>query len=82
MAAGIPVICSPVGINKEIVKPEINGFWAENENDWIDNLGKLIKDPTLRESMGKEAFNTVNESYSLSAWAPRLISILENNISK
>ncbi len=82
MAAGIPVICSPVGINKEIVKPAINGFWAENENDWIDNLGKLIKDPTLRESMGKEAFNTVNESYSLSAWAPRLISILENNISK
>jgi len=82
MAVGIPVICSPVGINKKIVKPGINGFWAENENDWLDSLGKLIKDRALRETMGKEAFNTVNESYSLGAWAPRLISILENNISK
>jgi glycosyltransferase involved in cell wall biosynthesis len=82
MAAGIPVICSPVGVNKEIVTHEVNGFLVENENGWLDSIGKLVKDYRLRETMGKQAFKTVNDCYSLGIWAPRLIKILKNNISQ
>ena len=27
-AAGIPVVCSPVGINRDIVEDGLNGYWA------------------------------------------------------
>ncbi len=31
---GLPAVCSPVGINREIVKDGVNGFWAEDEREW------------------------------------------------
>jgi glycosyltransferase involved in cell wall biosynthesis len=80
MAAGVPVICSPVGVNKEIVRHGVNGFWATNENEWLENLGKLIKNLSLREKIGKEAIRTVKQSYSLEVWAPKLQKILKKNV--
>src|SRR3989304_2061539 len=31
---GIPAICTPVGVNRDIVEDGVNGFWAKDEGQW------------------------------------------------
>ena len=38
MAAGIPVIASPIGENKIIIENNINGFLAKDNNDWFKKI--------------------------------------------
>ena len=76
MAIGIPVVCSPVGINKEIVKNRVNGFWAASEEEWYERLRTLIENPELRRKVGRLAQATVETSYSLQACLPMLTKIL------
>ncbi len=75
MAAGKPVIASPVGANRQVVRHGVNGFLADTAEEWADALRKLA-DPELRRRMGEEARNTVAERYATSVVAPRLASIL------
>ncbi len=35
MVCGRPIIGSPVGVNKKIIKHGINGYQAKNTNEWI-----------------------------------------------
>ena len=76
MAAGLPVVASPVGINNEIVLHGKNGFLARNENDWIKYLNQLKTNPMLRKKMGQESLNIVKKKYSLSYHSKKLIKIL------
>lgn len=73
MAAGLPVVASPVGVNSEIVEDGKNGFLAWDDEDWYKKLSMLCESQTLRESLGQEARKTVEEKYSLSIWGPRLV---------
>src|SRR5262245_26884280 len=75
MAAGKPVIASPVGANRQAVRHGVNGFLAETAEEWTEALRKLA-DPALRQRMGAEARKTVEEQYSTSVAAPRLAEIL------
>src|SRR5215213_2776038 len=75
MAAGRPVIASPVGANRQIVRHGVNGFLAETPEEWTEALRKLA-DRALRERMGAEARRTVEEQYSTAVVAPRLAAIL------
>jgi len=75
MAAGKPVIASPVGANRQVVRHGVNGFLADTADEWVDALRKLT-DPDLRRRMGEEARRTVAESYSTAVVVPRLASIL------
>lgn len=76
MAAGKPVIASPVGANRQVVQHGVNGFLADTTDEWADALRKLA-DPELRRRMGEEARKTVAEGYSTAVIAPRLGSILK-----
>lgn len=38
MAASRPVVASPVGVNCDVVKEGVNGFFAITEEGWIGNL--------------------------------------------
>ncbi len=33
---GVPVVCTPVGINRDLVKDGENGLWAKDQREWID----------------------------------------------
>ena len=76
-SVGVPAVCSPIGINKEIVKDGVNGFWAQNEAEWEDCLLKLIERKELREKMGLKGREIVEKGYSLEVCAPRLLSVLK-----
>lgn len=57
MAAGLPVVCTDVGGNRELVKDGLNGILVPpGDPERLANaIIILIKDPTLRLRMGKES---------------------------
>lgn len=75
MAAGVPAVASPVGINAEIIRDGENGFLAANEQEWTEKLSRLASDPDLRARLGREGRRTVEELYSLDRVAERLVQI-------
>lgn len=75
MAAGIPSVASPVGVNKEIISDGVNGFLASTEDEWYEKLLRLCDDHELRRRMGDDGRKTVEEKYSIDIWAPRLAEI-------
>ncbi len=76
MSAGIPCVCSMVGVNTEIIKDGINGFLANNEEEWIDKLSLLIENPGLRQQIGLSGRKTVEERYSLKVNTPKFLEII------
>ena len=60
-----PVVCSPVGVNNELVSHGKNGFHAKNNKDWVKYLVLLAKDPMLRVSMGLEGRKLVLNKFNL-----------------
>ncbi len=78
MGVGIPVVCSPIGINAKIVQDGVNGFWAQTPEEWFEKLSRLIEDPGLRQRQGAAGRRLVEETYSVQAVAPRLVNILKS----
>ena len=74
---GVPAVVTPVGINRDIVKDGLNGFWAQHEEEWKGRLLRLIQDETLRREMGLRGRETVKSEYSLEVNAPRILSVLQ-----
>ena len=79
---GVPVVCTPVGINKDLVEDGTNGFWAMTPEEWEEKLSLLIENPSLRERMGREGRKRVMRDYTYEACAPRLFSILTRMMEK
>jgi glycosyltransferase involved in cell wall biosynthesis len=75
MAAGKPVIASPVGANCRVVEHGVNGFLADTPEQWREAL-RALADPALRRRMGEAARQTVAEGYTTAVVGPRLASIL------
>jgi glycosyltransferase involved in cell wall biosynthesis len=73
MAAGLPVIASPVGANSEIVSPGETGFLPEDPAEWSDAVATLAGDPSKRQAMGAAGRKRVEEHFSITravdAWA-------------
>src|SRR5262249_43307060 len=76
MAAGKPVVASPVGANRQVVQHGVNGFLAETAEPWAEALRTLANNPALRNEMGARARETVVDRYATAVVAPRLASIL------
>lgn len=75
MNMGIPCVCSPIGVNKEIITDGINGFLAGTENEWIEKLSLLIENPEIRKKIGIAGRKTVEERYSVKVNAPKYLEI-------
>lgn len=76
MACGLPVVASPVGVNREIVTHGVTGFLAETTDEWIAALVTLIGDPALRRRMGAAGRARIEQHYSLRSQLPRMESLL------
>ncbi len=75
MACGVPVIASAVGVNSEIIRDGENGFLAKSDDEWLEKLTLLIRDENLRRELGQKGRRTVEDSYCLSLWGPRLAEL-------
>jgi glycosyltransferase involved in cell wall biosynthesis len=77
MASGAVTVASPVGITTELIRHNVNGLLAASEDEWVACLRRLVTDCSLRVQLASAARRTIEESYSLKAWAPRLLSLFE-----
>lgn len=82
MASGVPVVASPVGVNRTLIRHGENGFLAESNDDWVAALERLRDDPPLQERMGQEARRTVEQEFCTKITAPRLATLLRAMVRK
>jgi glycosyltransferase involved in cell wall biosynthesis len=76
MAAGLPVVANPVGVQAELVRHGETGFLAETDSQWIDAIARLAGDPSLRRRMGQAGRRRVEEGYRVAAGARRWLELL------
>lgn len=77
MAAGLPTVASPVGVNPEIVRDGENGFLARDPAEWEDRLEQLLASASLRRMMGAAGRRTAERDFDLSRWSGEFARVLE-----
>jgi glycosyltransferase involved in cell wall biosynthesis len=82
MAAGIPVVCSAVGTNREVVRHGENGLLATTADDWITAVSSLTKDPALRSRLGAAGRRTVEDGYSASVCGDRFARLIREAVDR
>ena len=65
LALGIPAVSSSVGVNKKIIEQGVNGYFADTDEEWYNNIEKLIVDAALRKQMGTAGRKKMVAQYSL-----------------
>ena len=78
MAFGLPTVATNVGTTPRIINHMANGWLVRTDEEWIDALETLIKNPALRRNLGEAARLTVLENYSIHAIKSTYLSILNN----
>ncbi len=69
MAAGLPVVANPVGVQSELVRDGETGFLARSAQEWEEAILSLAGDPTLRKRMGEAGRAFVEAHYHVSLGA-------------
>ena len=77
MALGIPAVCSPVGVNGDIIQHGTNGFLPKSPEEWQTVLQCLIDDRALRTIIGRAGRQIAEARYSLANIANQLVTAIE-----
>jgi len=77
MAAGLPVVANPVGMNCEMVQDGVTGILAETPAEWTAAVSRLANDPGLRRAMGQAGREGVEADFNRWHWAPRFAALVE-----
>lgn len=77
MSLGTPAVCSPVGVNCDIIQHGKNGFLPKTPEEWRIVLQCLVDDPALRGVIGRAGRQTAEARYSLSQIARQLVGAVE-----
>jgi glycosyltransferase involved in cell wall biosynthesis len=82
MAAALPVIVSPVGMNADILQKANIGFGPTNDDQWYDALKTLYDDHPLQIDMAATGRRIVEENYNADAIADQLAGIFRTLCGK
>ena len=77
MACAVPPIISPVGENNFLVREGQNGFFADNDSEWVEKIMRFYNDKNLRDVLGMRAQETIKNEYSYEASIPKLQVIFQ-----
>jgi glycosyltransferase involved in cell wall biosynthesis len=77
MACGLPVVASPVGVNRNIVEENRNGFLAANSGEWFEKLEALIENAELRKRFGESGRSKVAAQYTVEHGLAKWLEIIE-----
>ena len=79
MAAGLPVIANPVGMQRTLVHDGVNGILASTPDEWLRAVERLARDAALRRAMGAAGRRRVEDEFDVSrggrAWAEVLSGV-------
>ena len=79
MGVAVPVVCSPIGINLEIVQDGTNGYWAGTKNEWLKKLSLLIENEDLRKRLGRKGRDSIQDKFTVEANAEKFVKIILSN---
>jgi glycosyltransferase involved in cell wall biosynthesis len=65
MAAGLPVIANPFGVQQDLIVDGVTGFHARTQDDWVAAVRRLAADTALRRQMGAAGRARVERDFSL-----------------
>ena len=80
MAAGLPVVANPVGVNRRLVMHGQTGFLATGPAEWASAISQLARDPQLRQQMGDAGRRLVEEQFSVARWGPRFAAVVAETV--
>jgi glycosyltransferase involved in cell wall biosynthesis len=76
MAAGLPVVANPVGVQAEMVRHGETGFLATTADEWCAAVRTLAENPELRRRMGEAGRRRVEDEFSVRTGAARWLALL------
>lgn len=81
MAAGVPVVASPVGMNAKIVAEGKTGYLAGHTDEWVEALTTLIENENHRCELGRNGRRYVEKNYSVEICWNQLKDVFESHLS-
>jgi glycosyltransferase involved in cell wall biosynthesis len=76
MAAGVPVVASPVGVNVELIERSGAGLLADTPSAWKAALERLLDDVELRQQMAARGRAFLRDFIDLDAQADTLATLI------
>lgn len=76
-AAKIPVVASDYGPYARSIEHGVTGLLAKNEDDWVEQLSKLIEDEELRRSLAEASYKVVSEKKEIGHVAHKYKELFE-----
>ena len=77
-AARVPLVCSPVGANNDIVEHGHSGYFATGPDEWVERLSELLLDAGKRQQFANAGRATVAAHYSAEQWFPKLLAAIRD----
>lgn len=77
LAAGVPAIASPVGVNTRIISESGAGFTAANAQAWQTHLETLLTSHVTRRTLGEKGRIWAQQCASVAAVTPGLVRFLQ-----
>jgi glycosyltransferase involved in cell wall biosynthesis len=82
MAAGLPTVASPVGVNSDITVEGETGYFASTPAEWEDRIVRLLGDGSLRARLGLAGRRRVEENYALPIISRRVVELYGELIAR
>jgi len=76
MAAGLPVVANPVGVQSEMVRHGETGFLAATADQWAEAIEQLAASPSLRRHLGAAGRRLALERFDKRLGAERWVELL------
>jgi len=76
MAFGLPTVATNVGTTPRLIRHGENGLLVRSEEDWLEALEALVRDPQLRRRLGENARRDAVAKYSTKAIAAEYRQVL------
>jgi glycosyltransferase involved in cell wall biosynthesis len=76
MAAGLPVVANPVGVQAEMVRHGENGYLAATPEQWLEAISRLAENPLLRRRLGQAGRRQVEDCFSVATGAESWLQLL------
>ena len=80
LSCAVPVVVSPVGMNKEVLAHGACGYGADSVEAWIEALETLCRDADMARAYGERGRAIVEQHYSLDAVVPRVAGVIRDVI--
>jgi glycosyltransferase involved in cell wall biosynthesis len=82
-AAGVPVVCSDVPGNREVVQHGVNGEIAgPSEESYADALARILHDDARARSMGEAGRRLALENFDKQVVVPRILALYADVVAR